>query len=145
MNSLELNKIESDDLAICVNYVVEEYENLVGHNLNSKSLSARFSRDIKDLDGFKVSLSGALIGFAFYEEWSGNLLITSFFINKKYRKSKVMYMLFKACVEASKDMPMIYIPLHDKMTLPGALCSNGIINKNKAIDFINKVESRYKK
>lgn len=142
-NRLKMLSIAPDDIAICVNYVVEEFEKITGSSANSKSLSIRFERDIENKDGIKILDGDIIVGFCFIEDWNNLMLITSLYVNSEYRTSACMYMIFKYCIEQSRDRNIAYIPLHQDMSLPKNICINGKINKDKVIEWIDSVKSRF--
>ena len=140
---MELSKIAPDDVAICVNYVTDEYESITGSSSGARGLAIRFERDIKNKDGIKIVDGNRIIGFCFHEEFEGKFFIISLYIEKSKRVSKCMYLIFKYCIEKSVDREMLYLPLHKDMVLPKSLCRNGIIIKHKAREWIDVVKKRY--
>lgn len=140
---MELSTIAPDDVAICVNYVTDEYESITGTSSGARGLAIRFERDIKNKDGIKIVDGNRIIGFCFHEEFEGKFFIISLYIEKSKRVSKCMYLIFKYCLEQSGDKEVLYIPLHKDMVLPKSLCRNGTIVKHKAIEWINSVKNRY--
>ena len=140
---MELAKIAPDDVAICVNYVTDEYESITGSSSGATGLAIRFERDIKNKEGIKVVEGNRIIGFCFTEDFEGKLFITSLYIEKSKRISKCMYLIFKYCIEKSGDREMLYLSLHKDMILPKELCRNGIIIKHKAIEWLDSVKNRY--
>lgn len=140
---MELAKIAPDDVAICVNYVTDEYESITGSSSGATGFAIRFERDIKNKEGIKVVEGNRIIGFCFTEDFEGKLFITSLYIEKSKRISKCMYLIFKYCIEKSVDREMLYLALHKDMILPKSLCRNGIIIKHKAREWLDSVKNRY--
>ncbi len=142
---MKLYKIAPDDIAICVNYVVDEYESITGSSSGARGLAIRFERDLKKKDGIKVVDENRIIGFCFHEDFDDKLLLTSFYVEKSKRASQCIYEMFKYCIEQAGDREMIYIALHKDMVLPGSVCRNGVIVKYKVREWIDKVKKRYEK
>lgn len=139
-----ISKIAPDDVAVCVNYVTDEYESITGSSSGARGLAIRFERDIKSKDGIKIVIDGKIVGFCIYEDFDGKMLLTSFYISKDKRYGRCIYEMFKHCINIAGDKEIIYIPLHKDMTLPERICRNGIIKKYAVKEWLEKVENKYK-
>lgn len=134
-----VSKIEPEDIAICVNYVCDEFQLLGG---NPKMVATKMEYAIEDKLGWKVVVDGILVGFAVVEDFGSNLLITSLVVHRQYRLSKAVWLLFKEILLESGNRNIVYIPIHKGMWA-SKLCSNGMIDKQRAEEWVNKLEVRY--
>lgn len=134
-----LDKINSDDIAICVNYVCDEFELLGG---DPKKVAAKMEYAMADKTGWKVVSGDKLVGFAVVEDFGGSLLITSLVVHHEYRLGKAVWLLFGKVLEECGDRRLVYIPIHKDMWA-SKLCKNGVIDKNRAIDWVKKMEVKY--
>ena len=134
-----LTKLEKDDIAVCVNYVIDEYVKL---DSNTKGMSDRMEYAIEDKLGWKVEKDNVMLGFAVVEDFGKDLLITSLVVNDKYRVGKTTWMLFKKILEECGDRNLVYIPIHKDMWA-SKLCKNGIIDKTRAKEWVDKLAKRW--
>ena len=134
-----LDKLDSGDIAICVNYVCDEFELLGG---DPKKVAAKMEYAMVGKTGWKVISGGMIVGFAVVEDFGGSLLVTSLVVHREYRLGKVVWLLFSKVLEECGDRRLVYIPIHKNMWA-SKLCSNGIVDKAKAIDWVKKMEVRY--
>lgn len=134
-----LSNIDQNDIGVCVNYVVEEYSKLES---NTKGVAQRIEYAIEDKLGWKVEKDGVVLGFAVVEEFGTDLLITSLVVNDKYRAGKTTWMLFKKILEECGDRNLVYIPIHKNMWA-SKLCKNGIIDKTRAKEWVDKLAKRW--
>ena len=131
--------IDEDDLAICVDYVVEEYSKL---DTNTKGIALRMEHAIEGKNGWKVLDGDTIAGFAAVEEFGGTLLITSLVVGERYRTSKATWMLFKRVLEEAGTRALVYIPIHPQMWA-GKLCKDGRIDKSRAKEWVDKLAKRW--
>lgn len=138
---MTLSNLTYDDIAISVNYICEEYELLGG---DPKKVSTKMQYAIEDKEGWKVTdESGTILGFAVVESFGvGSVLITSLFVNRMYRIGEVTWLLFKKVLEISSSKNIVYIPIHKDM-IASKLCDNGVVDKQKAVEWVTKLEGRY--
>ena len=136
---MTIEKLTSDDIGICVNYICEEYELLGG---DPKKVSTKMAYAILCNTGWKVMLDGMIIGFAVVENFGGSLLITSLYVNRLYRRSAAVWLLFNKVLEECGDRRLVYIPIHKDM-VASKLCNNGVVDKDKAIAWVKKMEGKY--
>lgn len=134
-----LSKLTENDIAVCVNYVVDEYCKL---SENTKGLAQRIEYAIEDKLGWKVEKDGVVLGFAVVEEFGDNLLITSLVVGKEYRAGKTTWMLFKQILEESGNRGLVYIPIHKDMWA-SKLCKDGKIDKVRAQEWVDKLAKRW--
>ena len=134
-----LSKLTKDDIAVCVNYVVDEYSKL---SENTKGLSQRMEYAIEDKLGWKVEKDGIMLGFAVVEEFGDKQLVTSLVVGKEYRAGKATWMLFKQILEESGNRELVYIPIHKDMWA-SKLCKDGKIDKVRAQEWVNKLAKRW--
>ena len=134
-----LSTIDQNDIAVCVNYVVEEYSKL---DSNTKGVAQRIEYAIEDKIGWKVSQDNTMLGFAVVEDFGKDLLITSLVVNDKYRVGKTTWMLFKKILEECGDRGLVYIPIHKDMWA-SKLCKNGMIDKPRAKEWVDKLAKRW--
>ena len=95
---MEILSLTKDDIAICVNYVTEQYSKYSGSN-NTRGLAERVEYAMEDKEGWKVVEDGKIIGYAVLEDFGPNLLITSLVIDEPYRTGKATWLLFKKILE----------------------------------------------
>ena len=134
-----LSKLTENDIAVCVNYVVDEYSKL---SENTKGLAQRIEYAIEDKLGWKVEKDGVVLGFAVVEEFGDKLLITSLVVGKEYRAGKTTWMLFKQVLEESGNRGLVYIPIHKDMWA-SKLCKDGKIDKVRAQEWVDKLAKRW--
>lgn len=134
-----LDKLNSDDIAICVNYVCDEFELLGG---DPKKVAAKMEYAMADKTGWKVVSDDKIVGFAVVEDFGGSLLITSLYVNRLYRRSEAVWLLFNKVREECGDRRLVYIPIHKDM-VASKLCNKGVVDKDKAIAWVKKMEGRY--
>lgn len=134
-----LSKLTENDIAVCVNYVVDEYSKL---SENTKGLAQRIEYAIEDKLGWKVEKDGVVLGFAVVEEFGDKLLITSLVVGKEYRAGKTTWMLFKQILEESGNRGLVYIPIHKDMWA-SKLCKDGKIDKVRAQEWVDKLAKRW--
>lgn len=134
-----LSKLTENDIAVCVNYVVDEYSKL---SENTKGLAQRIEYAIEDKLGWKVEKDGVVLGFAVVEEFGDKLLITSLVVGKEYRAGKITWMLFKQILEESGNRGLVYIPIHKDMWA-SKLCKDGKIDKVRAQEWVDKLAKRW--
>ena len=136
---MTIEKLTSDDIGICVNYICEEYELLGG---DPKKVSTKMAYAILCKTGWKVVQDGMIIGFAVVENFGGSLLITSLYVNRAYRCGIAVWLLFSKVLEECGDRRLVYIPIHKDM-VASKLCNNGVVDKDKAIAWVKKMEGKY--
>ena len=129
-----LEELTKDDVAICVNYVCDEYEKLGG---DPKKVASKMEYAIEDEVGWKVVEDGTIVGFAVVE-WRD---VAVFVVSLVSTKSKASWLLFKKLLEVSEGDGM-YIPIHPNMR-KSKLCSDGVIDRNKAQKWVDKVSRRW--
>ena len=137
---MELLPLETADLGVCVNYIVEEYEKYSSGS--TRGLADRMEYAIEDKLGWKVEKDRVMLGFAVVEDFGKDLLITSLVVNDKYRVGKTTWMLFKKILEECGDRNLVYIPIHKDMWA-SKLCKNGIIDKTRAKEWVDKLAKRW--
>lgn len=138
---MEILPLTKDDIAICVNYVTEQYSKYSGSN-NTRGLAERVEYAMEDKEGWKVVEDGKIIGYAVLEDFGPNLLITSLVIDEPYRTGKATWLLFKKILEISKGRNGVYKPIHENM-LASKLCVNGRINRERAEQWVNALSKKW--
>ena len=136
-----ISKITNDDVAICVNYVTDEYAKLVS-DVDTTKLAIRMEYAIEDKLGWKVEKDGVVLGFAVVEDFGKDLLVTSLVINNEHRASKCTWLLFHKILEEARDRGLVYIPIHKDMWA-SKLCKNGIIDKVRAQEWVDRLAKRW--
>ena len=134
-----LSTIDQNDIGVCVNYVVDEYSKL---DSNTKGVAQRIEYAIEDKLGWKVEKDGVVLGFAVVEDFGKDLLITSLVVNNEHRTSKCTRLLFNKILEEAGDRGLVYIPIHKDMWA-SKLCKNGIIDKTRAKEWVDKLAKRW--
>ncbi len=138
---MEILPLTKDDIAICVNYVTEQYSKYSGSN-NTRGLAERVEYAMEDKEGWKVVEDGKIIGYAVLEDFGPNLLITSLVIDEPYRTGKATWLLFKKILEISKGRNGVYKPIHENM-LASKLCVNGRIDRERAEQWVNALSKKW--
>ncbi len=138
---MEILPLTKDDIAICVNYVTEQYSKYSGSN-NTRGLAERVEYAMEDKEGWKVVEDGKIIGYAVLEDFGPNLLITSLVIDEPYRTGKATWLLFKKILEISKGRNGVYKPIHENM-LASKLCVNGRIDRERAVQWVNALSKKW--
>lgn len=138
---MEILPLTKDDIAICVNYVTEQYSKYSGSN-NTRGLAERVEYAMEDKEGWKVVEDGKIIGYAVLEDFGPNLLITSLVIDEPYRTGKATWLLFKKILEISKGRNGVYKPIHENM-LASKLCVNGRIDRERAEQWVNTLSKKW--
>lgn len=137
---MRLLPLETADLGVCVNYIVEEY---VKYSSGStKGLADRMEYAIEDKLGWKVEKDGVILGFAVVEDFGKDLLVTSLVVNSGCRTSKCTWLLFHKILEEAGDRVLVYIPIHKDMWA-SKLCKNGMIDKIRAKVWVDKLAKRW--
>ena len=138
---MTLEKLEPEDLAVCVNYVTEQYSKYSGKKYN-KGLAERVEYAMEDKEGWKVMEDGVMLGYAVVEDFGSNILITSLVIGEPYRTGKATWLLFKKILEISEGRQGVYIPIHDAMWASN-LCVNGKIDRDRAEKWVTKLSKKW--
>ncbi len=138
---MEILPLTKDDIAICVNYVTEQYSKYSGSN-NTRGLAERVEYAMEDKEGWKVVEDGKIIGYVVLEDFGPNLLITSLVIDEPYRTGKATWLLFKKILEISKGRNGVYKPIHENM-LASKLCVNGRIDRERAEQWVNALSKKW--
>ena len=138
---MEILPLTKDDIAICVNYVTEQYSKYSGSN-NTRGLAERVEYAMEDKEGWKVVEDGKIIGYVVLEDFGPNLLITSLVIDEPYRTGKATWLLFKKILEISKGRNGVYKPIHENM-LASKLCVNGRIDRERAEQWVNTLSKKW--
>ena len=138
---MEILPLTKDDIAICVNYVTEQYSKYSGSN-NTRGLAERVEYAMEDKEGWKVVEDGKIIGYVVLEDFGPNLLITSLVIDEPYRTGKATWLLFKKILEISKGRNGVYKPIHENMWA-SKLCVNGRIDRERAERWVNALSKKW--
>ena len=138
---MEILPLTKDDIAICVNYITEQYSKYSGSN-NTRGLAERVEYAMEDKEGWKVVEDGKIIGYAVLEDFGPNLLITSLVIDEPYRTGKATWLLFKKILEISKGRNGVYKPIHENMWA-SKLCNNGRIDRERAERWVNALSKKW--
>ena len=138
---MEILPLTKDDIAICVNYVTEQYSKYSGNN-NTSGLAERVGYAMEDKEGWKVVEDGKIIGYVVLEDFGPNLLITSLVIDEPYRTGKATWLLFKKILEISKGRNGVYKPIHENMWA-SKLCVNGRIDRERAERWVNALSKKW--
>jgi hypothetical protein len=121
-----------EDLAVCANYVSEEYEELTGIPAYKHSRGSLVAGALLDYKGYKVvDEKEKIVAFIMFEEDAPYLHVVTWFIAKGYRVSEPLYLLSKVIADKVDLFEyVVYIELSKKMRLPKNVCVKGrIINK----------------
>ena len=137
---MEILPLTKDDIAICVNYVTEQYSKYSGNN--TRGLAERVGYAMEDKEGWKVVEDGKILGYAVLEDFGPNLLITSLVIDEPYRTGKATWLLFKKILEISKGRNGVYKPIHENMWA-SKLCVNGRIDRERAEQWVNALSKKW--
>ena len=138
---MEILPLTKDDIAICVNYITEQYSKYSGSN-NTRGLAERVEYAMEDKEGWKVVEDGKIIGYVVLEDFGPNLLITSLVIDEPYRTGKATWLLFKKILEVSKGRNGVYKPIHENMWA-SKLCVNGRIDRERAERWVNALSKKW--
>ena len=138
---MEILPLTKDDIAICVNYITEQYSKYSGSN-NTRGLAERVEYAMEDKEGWKVVEDGKIIGYAVLEDFGPNLLITSLVIDEPYRTGKATWLLFKKILEISNGRNGVYKPIHENMWA-SKLCVNGRIDRERAERWVNALSKKW--
>ena len=138
---MEILPLTKDDIAVCVNYVTEQYSKYSGSN-NTRRLAERVEYAMEDKEGWKVVEDGKIIGYVVLEDFGPNLLITSLVIDEPYRTGKATWLLFKKILEISKGRNGVYKPIHENMWA-SKLCVNGRIDRERAEQWVNALSKKW--
>ena len=138
---MEILPLTKDDLAICVNYITEQYSKYSG-STNTRGLAERVEYAMEDKEGWKVVEDGKIIGYAVLEDFGPNLLITSLVIDEPYRTGKATWLLFKKILEISKGRNGVYKSIHENMWA-SKLCVNGRIDRERAEQWVNILSKKW--
>lgn len=138
---MEILPLTKDDIAICVNYITEQYSKYSGNN-NTRGLAERVEYAMEDKEGWKVVEDGKIIGYVVLEDFGPNLLITSLVIDEPYRTGKATWLLFKKILEISKGRNGVYKPIHENMWA-SKLCVNGRIDRERAEQWVNALSKKW--
>ena len=138
---MEILPLTKDDIAVCVNYITEQYSKYSGSN-NTRGLAERVEYAMEDKEGWKVVEDGKIIGYAVLEDFGPNLLITSLVIDEPYRTGKATWLLFKKILEISNGRNGVYKPIHENMWA-SKLCVNGRIDRERAEQWVNALSKKW--
>lgn len=138
---MEILPLTKDDIAICVNYVTEQYSKYSGSN-NTKGLAERVEYAMEDKEGWKVVEDGKILGYVVLEDFGPHILITSLVVGEPYRTGKATWLLFKKILEVSEGRQGVYIPIHEDM-LASKLCVNGRIDRERAERWVNALSKKW--
>ena len=138
---MEILPLTKDDIAICVNYITEQYSKYSGSN-NTRGLAERVEYAMEDKEGWKVVEDGKIIGYAVLEDFGPNLLITSLVIDEPYRTGKATWLLFKKILEISNGRNGVYKPIHENMWA-SKLCVNGRIDRERAEQWVSTLSKKW--
>ena len=138
---MEILPLTKDDIAICVNYVTEQYSKYSGNN-NTRGLAERVEYAMEDKEGWKIVEDGKILGYVVLEDFGPNLLITSLVVGDPYRTGKATWLLFKKILEVSEGRQGVYIPIHENMWA-SKLCVNGRIDRERAEQWVNTLSKKW--
>ena len=138
---MEILPLTKDDIAVCVNYITEQYSKYSG-STNTRGLAERVEYAIEDKEGWKVVEDGKIIGYVVLEDFGPNLLITSLVIDEPYRTGKATWLLFKKILEISKGRNGVYKHIHENMWA-SKLCVNGRIDRERAEQWVNTLSKKW--
>ena len=138
---MTLEKLEPEDLAVCVNYVTEQYAKYSGNNHN-KGLAERVEYAMEGKEGWKVMEDGVMLGYTVVEDFGSNILITSLVIGEPYRTGKATWLLFKKILEISKGRNGVYKPIHENMWA-SKVCVKGKIDKERAKQWVSSLTEKW--
>ena len=138
---MTLEKLEPEDLAVCVNYVTEQYAKYSGNNHN-KGLAERVGYAMEDKEGWKVVENDLILGYAVVEDFGPNLLIISLVVGDPYRTGKATWLLFKKVLEIAGERPILYVPIHENMWA-SKVCVKGRIDKERAEQWVSSLTKKW--
>ena len=138
---MTLEKLEPEDLAVCVNYVTEQYAKYSGNNHN-RGLAERVGYAMEDKEGWKVVENDLMLGYAVVEDFGPNLLITSLVVGDPYRTGKATWLLFKKILEEAGERPILYVPIHENMWA-SKVCVKGKIDKERAKQWVSSLAKKW--
>ena len=138
---MTLEKLEPEDLAVCVNYVTEQYAKYSGNNHN-KGLAERVGYAMEDKEGWKVVENDLMLGYVVVEDFGPNLLITSLVVGDPYRTGKATWLLFKKVLEIAGERPIVYVPIHEDMWA-SKVCVKGKIDKERANQWVSSLTEKW--
>lgn len=138
---MTLEKLEPEDLAVCVNYVTEQYAKYSGDNHN-RGLAERVGFAMEDKEGWKVVDNGLILGYTVVEDFGPNLLITSLVVGNPYRTGKTTWLLFKKVLEIAGERPILYVPIHENMWA-SKVCVKGKIDKERAKQWVSSLTEKW--
>ena len=138
---MEILPLTREDVAICVNYVTEQYSKYSGSN-NTKGLAERVGYAIEDKEGWKVVEDDLILGYAVVEDFGPNLLITSLVVGEPYRTGKTTWLLAKKVLEIADERPILYIPIHENMWASN-ICIKGRVDKERAKQWVSSLTKKW--
>lgn len=138
---MEILPLTKDDIAICVNYITEQYSKYSGSN-NTRGLAERVGYAMEDKEGWKVVEDGLILGYAVVEDFGPNLLITSLVVGDPYRTGKATWLLFKKVLEIAGERPILYVPIHENMWA-SKVCVKGKIDKERAKQWVSSLTEKW--
>lgn len=138
---MTIEKLEPEDLAVCVNYVTEQYSKYSGR-ANNKGLAERVEYAMEGKEGWKVTEDGVMLGYAVVEDFGPHILITSLVVGEPYRTGKATWLLFKKILEVSEGRQGVYIPIHEYMWASN-LCVNGRIDRARAEQWVSTLSKKW--
>ena len=136
-----IEKLEPEDLAVCVNYITEQYSKYSG-SVNNKGLAERVEYAMEGKEGWKVTEDGVMLGYAVVEDFGPHILITSLVVGEPYRTGKATWLLFKKILEISNGRNGVYKPIHENMWA-SKLCNNGRIDRERAERWVNALSKKW--
>ena len=138
---MEILPLTKDDIAICVNYVTEQYSKYSGNN-NTRGLAERVWYAMEDKEGWKVVEDGIILGYAVVEDFGPNLLITSLVVGEPYRTGKTTWLLAKKVLEIAGERPILYKPIHENMWASN-ICIKGRVDKERAKQWVLSLTKKW--
>lgn len=138
---MTIEKLEPEDLAVCVNYVTEQYSKYSGM-ANNKGLAERVEYAMEGKEGWKVTEDGVMLGYAVVEDFGPHILITSLVVGEPYRTGKATWLLFKKILEVSEGRQGVYKPIHEDMWASN-LCVNGRIDRARAEQWVSTLSKKW--
>jgi len=140
-----LEELKDEDVAICANYISEEYELLTG---TPPSVSRRGSLVVAALQHYTaykvIDETGKIVAFIMYDDNYPYLHIVSWYIARGYRKSKPLYLISKTIADKVKTYEyVVFQRLHRSMQLPKSVCIGERIDNTNYLKWFNILEKRW--
>jgi len=138
-----LSELLVDDIAICVNYVTDEYCKRTGKATGDVDIISA-SIELADNRVKVTDSSGKVVGFICWDYDRKVVRLISYFVAEGYRRSEVLYLISKQIEGVVKDCnKVVYKELYPNMVLPRVAKPGGTVDKDKYLARLKLLESKW--